>query len=341
MPRIKSIAVLVSLVAITSLASDAFARGRYFNPRMARFMQRDPVGTAYAPPMARNLSSGMFTQPDSPAQYGDGMSLYEYVRSRPTRFVDPFGLQSLGAGDDLGRRLFGGEPEKLCCGNALYDPKEQCCEEETVVNKVPVFAVNRGGPNQQPSRPGLPRWTGGHIDLVIPGCGMVGFYGGGDGGGSGQRCGCGLEGYFLNTPQEWFQGVGPNLPGRPHYGVGPGVTLPDGSTIPGVLSRICMLKVCPADAKKMCDRFAELRTNPGEFNIIGRNCSTIASQIVGAGGIGSGHIPGIDNPLALMQMFEDSGAQCFNGYTSLFDPDGTIRGNIHVQIPGGQPNAPY
>ncbi|MEM8784145.1 MAG: RHS repeat-associated core domain-containing protein, partial [Planctomycetota bacterium] len=45
-------------------------RNRTLHPRLGRFLQRDPLG------------------------YVDGMSVYEYVLSKPTSFSDPFGLQS-------------------------------------------------------------------------------------------------------------------------------------------------------------------------------------------------------------------------------------------------------
>ena len=64
MKGIKTLAVLVCIAAITIAATDASA---YLHPRLGRFMQRDPKG------------------------YVDGMSLYEYVNSRPTRYVDPQG----------------------------------------------------------------------------------------------------------------------------------------------------------------------------------------------------------------------------------------------------------
>jgi RHS repeat-associated protein len=45
-------------------------RARYYDPSKGRFLQRDP------------------------REYKDGMNLYQYVRSMPTRMADPFGLQT-------------------------------------------------------------------------------------------------------------------------------------------------------------------------------------------------------------------------------------------------------
>ena len=93
MRRICLVGLLVA-VAFAVLAENAWARGRMYHPRLARFMQRDPVGTALEPPMARNVSSPQFTRQNPTEQYGDGMNLYQFVRSNPQRYVDPFGLMA-------------------------------------------------------------------------------------------------------------------------------------------------------------------------------------------------------------------------------------------------------
>jgi hypothetical protein len=64
-------------------------------------MQRDPNGTALAPNVRVGSSSVMaggqgFIERDHDPhrQYADGMNLYQYTRSNPTNFVDPYGLFS-------------------------------------------------------------------------------------------------------------------------------------------------------------------------------------------------------------------------------------------------------
>lgn len=78
-----------------------------YHPGLGRFLQRDPHGTqlssAAIGAMANrtgtitgSISAGEFMPRDvlNPAfQYQDGMSLYQYVRSAPTAFVDPTGEQ--------------------------------------------------------------------------------------------------------------------------------------------------------------------------------------------------------------------------------------------------------
>ena len=58
-----------------------YFRARYYSDAKGRFISRDPIG------------------------YVDGMSLYEYVKSNPMRYVDPFGL----FGKYLGSSYFGWE----------------------------------------------------------------------------------------------------------------------------------------------------------------------------------------------------------------------------------------
>ncbi|KPK47447.1 MAG: hypothetical protein AMK72_08440 [Planctomycetes bacterium SM23_25] len=91
MKRINLVALLVGLVAIALVSQDAFARGRMYHPGLGVFMQRDPVGTPLAPPMARNLSGSQFTQRDPTGQYRDGPNLYQYVGSNPVNRLDPSG----------------------------------------------------------------------------------------------------------------------------------------------------------------------------------------------------------------------------------------------------------
>ena len=94
MKRTHLIATIVGLMAIAVASQDALARGRMYHPGLGVFMQRDPVGTATAPPMARNLSASQYTRRDPTVQYADGMNLYQYVRSNPANRRDWTGLGS-------------------------------------------------------------------------------------------------------------------------------------------------------------------------------------------------------------------------------------------------------
>ena len=81
--RTSLIAVLISLIAVGIFTTDATAM---YHPGMGRFMQRDP-GAGGAVPMGRFIPR----DPTGTNQYADGMSLYQYVQSAPTTYVDPSG----------------------------------------------------------------------------------------------------------------------------------------------------------------------------------------------------------------------------------------------------------
>ena len=276
---------------------------RTYDPETGRWLQIDPIG------------------------YADGMNLYGYVRSNPVTYFDPFGLSCVGGAcgvgslkDDLIGLLASGFADgPSCCGGKSYDQEKECCENNRIVEKQPVYIINRGGPNQGGSKKGSPDWTGGHIDLSVPDLGMIGFYGTGAGG---ILPGMGLEGYFNHSWQEWARPG--RMGGRGWYINGQyGPVLNDNGqwvNSSGVLSIICEVKVCPFIAKKMIERYGELRANPGKFNIVGRNCSTVANQILSAGGVTPNEIPGIDNPQSLIKELEKNGAKCFKGYTALPGP---------------------
>lgn len=94
--KIRALAVLTTIIAITAIASPALA---VYHPTMGRFMQRDPNGTMTAQPsprvgMAGRAAAGGFVARDRSLgrQYADGMSLYQYVSSNPIRWNDPSGL---------------------------------------------------------------------------------------------------------------------------------------------------------------------------------------------------------------------------------------------------------
>lgn len=81
--------VLVGLICVTCFASDALARGRYLNPTLGRYMSRDPVADPAFVAAYTSQRTRFFL---SRSGYHDGMSLYQYVRTRPTGSLDPFGL---------------------------------------------------------------------------------------------------------------------------------------------------------------------------------------------------------------------------------------------------------
>ncbi|MEM8739668.1 MAG: hypothetical protein AAGG38_14490 [Planctomycetota bacterium] len=112
-------ALLLMILMTAAFASDAFARGRMYHPELGRFMQRDPLGTALAPPTAvhRNTSASRFTQRDPVPgqQYSAGMNIYQYVNSNPIVRFDPSGLKDYALGN-------GPRPKINWDNGFAYDP---------------------------------------------------------------------------------------------------------------------------------------------------------------------------------------------------------------------------
>lgn len=290
------------VVGVVALVVALFASGAsaMYAPDPGVFLQRDPG------------PGGAGSGGDGVGRYADGMNLHQYTVSNPLVWMDPLGLES----------------QKACCGKTEYDPTTHCCENEKVVAKVTVYVVNRSGGKRT-------GWRDGHIDMAIPGAGLIGFFGTPNGGRL-NGIGMGMNGFLNNTPQEWFGGPA----ARPNYAVGAGINvrLPDGRImpIPGLLSTICEVQVCPADAAKMAAAAAAVDAAPGTFNLAGRNCSTVATQILGAGGIMKGGISGLDNPQNLLdQLQKNHGAKCYNGYTQWLPGQGVVITNA-----GAAPPAP-
>ena len=204
-----------------------------------------------------------------------------------------------------------------CCGGTQYDSSTHCCENDTVVAKVTIYVINRSGGQRT-------GWRHGHIDMAIPGAGMVGFFGYGNGG-SGNRSGMGMTGNMNNSYNDWT--AGPTR--RPNSTQGPAG---------GLLSTFLPVSVCPAQAEAMRAEIEDIDQDPGNFNLLGGNCSTTACQVLDAGGLGLNGINGLDNPQNLMDELQGmTGGNFFNGYTSM-DPSGNV--GITVTGPGPAPQPP-
>jgi hypothetical protein len=70
--------------------------GRVYNPRLGRWMQRDPIHTGM-PHVSWSRTNGphITVMPMHTPPYVDGLSPYEYVRSNPVNRRDPSGMFSL------------------------------------------------------------------------------------------------------------------------------------------------------------------------------------------------------------------------------------------------------
>jgi hypothetical protein len=91
------------LFALCILAAFVQPAAAHYDPKLGRWLERDPIGSrpgrpmravrigSYAPVMAiaPRIGSGSIRPT---LQYSDGMNLYEYSRSQPTISFDPYGL---------------------------------------------------------------------------------------------------------------------------------------------------------------------------------------------------------------------------------------------------------
>jgi RHS repeat-associated protein len=298
---------------------------RPYNPMFGGWLSRDPIGEI------------------------GGDHLYAFVHNSPVNGIDLLGLSwwnpSSWFGGDEGnactRAGGSGATDACCCGSVTFDPVGKCCENGQVVDKVTVMVINRSGGQRTGT-------TDGHIDLVVPGFGLIGFFGdqSNPNDGSGRGIGWNIPGN-LNVGQEWLGGTTP----RPGYTLPPGMTITLGQDVNGnpvrtgnVLSTICELKVCPAAAAAMSGEAGNINADPSRFRIAGRNCSSMGCQILGAGGVMSSGISGIDNPQNLIDQLQTSGATCYTGYVYWNwhqDASGTWTPNpsdIKIRRLGGAPS---
>ena len=229
----------------------------------------------------------------------NGANTYQFVRSDPVDRVDPGGTNFW----DYVSYIFTGQ-----LGPAPT---------------IPIYVVDRsGGVNT-----GL---TGGHIDMVIPGQGIVGFYGRiPHGAGSGQQDGWNIPGFWNHTYQQFERN-------RPRY-----INPPRGAGCPhssdsGYKSTIAAIRVAPAQLQEMLQELNSLEQHPGTFNIATNNCAENACKVLNAGGLNPDpwYDFGFDNPQGLIDQLQQGGATVFTGYTVE-----NVNGQVTI-IPAGQPPQP-
>ena len=188
-----------------------------------------------------------------------------------------------------------------------------------VPRDIAIAVINRS----DGKRTGL---LGGRIDLVIPGSGLVGFFGDAT---NGNGSGMGLPGVLNNNADDWLTGPA----ARPRSLVGEQFTSPDGLTVPEVLSTIVVTYVTATQLEKMRAMVSQIDSNLGSFNLLGGNCATTACTILGAGGILSGGITGLDTPQRLIdQLISRYKSTTFNGYTSVNNAE-----NVNITYAGPAP----
>lgn len=120
-----------------------------------------------------------------------------------------------------------------------------------------------------------------HADCILSNGAPFGFFGEGDGDSS-NRVGMSMKGIVYDYPA--FQRK------RPFY-----VDLKQAQTA-RVISTVLLVDVTTAEARAFDKQWHDLAKKPGDFHILGGNCSTRASSTFVGSGILKDGIPGLDTP---------------------------------------------
>jgi hypothetical protein len=120
-----------------------------------------------------------------------------------------------------------------------------------------------------------------HADVILADGSPIGFYGEGNDGSS-NGIGLGMQGVVYDYEAMRIQ--------RPYY------VQQDSAVTNRVVSTVLLIAVTPAQAKAFAASWAKMQTDPGNFNIVGGNCSTHASASFIDAGLVKNGIPGLDTP---------------------------------------------
>ncbi len=279
-------------------------RYRYLHALLGEWISRDPLGYT-------------------------ATSLYNYAFSNPIVLIDATGLDATSSGNWYS--------EGTCCTpdgqKTAFNTVTHCCENGAVVRKTFIYVINRTN-----------AWNGlnlsnpmdnGHIDIGIPGMGMVGYYGAENGIGL-NDVGIARTGVLNMTQTDWMDG--PTQ--RPQYVTGESYDLGGGAgTVSNDKSIVCRLWVCPAQITQMKKQISKIQRDPGVFNIAGNNCTSAACNILGSGGVPLNNIvPSFAWPSLLLQtLIQDQGASCQLAHTSVDFATGGISLSNSEPLLGGPP----
>jgi len=185
-----------------------------------------------------------------------------------------------------------------------------------------IFVVNRNG-----NSPDDPEQLG-HIDLVIPGRGVIGYYGYTDANaprpGGVLRRFRNLVGILNSTADEWISGPA----ARPDY------VTSHGNGFASDVSQIVSINVTADQLLKLQAAVDKINSSPGEFNILTNNCTSTADKILRSAGVLPANSVVQRVPKGLMDALIDLGGESFGGSTLVHpvdkDGDGKVTPGIVI-----------
>lgn len=158
-----------------------------------------------------------------------------------------------------------------------------------------------------------------HADCILTDGSPVGFFGSGAGwSGVSGRVGMGLDGVVADY--SWF------IAHRPYY-----VDLTLAKRY-GLISTVLTVDVSATAAAQFAAYWARLRLSPGDFELLGNNCSTHASDAFVSSGILPGGIPGIDTPNNLYKQLVAVKRGLTKSYSGLVGFTKRASGGFDVEV---------
>jgi len=154
-----------------------------------------------------------------------------------------------------------------------------------------------------------------HADCILPNGAPVGFFGDMPGGPSGM----GLTGVVADYA--WFSAH------RPYY-----VNLATAKGY-GAVSTLLTVEVSAVQAGLFASYWSAAALSPGDFYILGKNCSTVASDSFVSSGILAGGIPGLDTPNSLYNQLvavKGAAAKSYSGYLGFSPASGAFTVEVLV-----------
>jgi RHS repeat-associated protein len=278
-PLVDNLYQVPMAIGMDSATGHYYARNRNYSPSLGSVSRQEPKSRLSAGAAHREINQ-------DPAGYINGANTYQFVESNPVGNVDPWGLSAIY--DEM---MANASPPIPAGGAAT----------------ITIYVVDRSGGVRTGSNP---EGNACHIDMVIPGVGVVGYYGIGHGG-AGNDYGIGDTGFWNDSYKDFERDPNGGY-GRPMDVNPPGPGLNG-----GYLCTVASVQITPSQLKRMRGELKNLEGHPGTFDIVTNNCSENAVKVLNAGGLFPNEYPlGIDTPQHLIdQLQKQYGVNVYTGYT--------------------------